>query len=79
MTFTFASQDSKKGQVMSSADWKLDSAELASLFNEKTKAIIFNNPNNPLGKVFTRWVKILGLVQNMFGRCQVGVKQNIYL
>ncbi len=39
---------------MSSADWKLDSAELESLFNPKTKAIIFNNPNNPLGKVFTR-------------------------
>jgi len=40
---------------MSTADWKLDSAELESLFNEKTKAIIFNNPNNPLGKVFTRY------------------------
>ena len=47
-------QESHKGQVMSSADWKLDSAELESLFNPKTKAIIFNNPNNPLGKVFTR-------------------------
>ena len=39
---------------MHSADWKLDSEELKSLFNSKTKAIIFNNPNNPLGKVFTR-------------------------
>jgi len=39
---------------MHSADWKLDSDELKSLFNSKTKAIIFNNPNNPLGKVFTR-------------------------
>lgn len=26
--------------------------ELKSLFNEKTKLIILNNPNNPLGKVF---------------------------
>lgn len=39
---------------MTSADWELDEAELNSLFNEKTKAIIFNNPNNPLGKVFQR-------------------------
>ena len=39
------------GPVTSSADWKLDSEELAKLFNSKTKAIIINNPNNPLGKV----------------------------
>jgi kynurenine--oxoglutarate transaminase/cysteine-S-conjugate beta-lyase/glutamine--phenylpyruvate transaminase len=38
----------------SSASWKLDSAELRSLFNEKTKAIILNTPNNPVGKVFTK-------------------------
>merc|ERR1719225_653269 len=42
------------GEPMTSADWTLDSKELAALFNEKTKAIIFNNPNNPLGKVFQR-------------------------
>jgi len=42
------------GPVTSSADWKLDSEELAKLFNSKTKAIIINNPNNPLGKVFSR-------------------------
>ena len=28
--------------------------ELKSKFSAKTKAIIYNNPNNPLGKVFTR-------------------------
>ena len=28
--------------------------ELRSLFNEKTKAVILNTPNNPLGKVFSR-------------------------
>jgi len=39
---------------MSSSDWKLNSEELNSLFNAKTKAILFNNPNNPLGKVYTR-------------------------
>lgn len=36
---------------MSSADWQLDPAELASKFNEQTKAIVLNSPNNPLGKV----------------------------
>jgi kynurenine--oxoglutarate transaminase/cysteine-S-conjugate beta-lyase/glutamine--phenylpyruvate transaminase len=37
-----------------SANWKLDMNEFAGLFNSKTKAIILNSPNNPLGKVFTR-------------------------
>jgi aminotransferase len=35
-------------------DWHFDEAELAAAFNEKTKAIIINTPNNPTGKVFTR-------------------------
>lgn len=35
-------------------DWHFDSEELASAFNNKTKAIIINTPNNPTGKVFTR-------------------------
>ena len=34
--------------------FQLDPNELSALFNEKTKAIIFNNPNNPLGKVYNR-------------------------
>ncbi|KAF6036560.1 CCBL2 [Bugula neritina] len=38
----------------SSADWKLDPEELSSKFTSKTKLIILNTPNNPLGKVFTR-------------------------
>ena len=38
---------------MSSADWKLDKDELKKVFTPRTKAIIFNNPNNPLGKVFS--------------------------
>lgn len=41
------------GGTSSSADWKLDSEELEKVFTSKTKAIIFNNPNNPLGKVFS--------------------------
>merc|ERR1712223_533276 len=44
----------RNGQSASSKDWTLDSKALAALFNSKTKAIIFNNPNNPLGKVFQR-------------------------
>ena len=39
---------------MISTQFQLDPDELSSLFNEKTKAIIFNNPNNPLGKVYQR-------------------------
>jgi aspartate/methionine/tyrosine aminotransferase len=35
-------------------DWTFDPDELARAFNEKTKAIIINTPNNPTGKVFTR-------------------------
>lgn len=37
-----------------SPDWHYDSKELAAAFNEKTKAIVINTPNNPTGKVFTR-------------------------
>lgn len=35
-------------------DWHFDEAELASAFNNRTKAIIINTPNNPTGKVFSR-------------------------
>lgn len=41
------------GETLSSADFTLDKAELEGLFNAKTKVIILNTPNNPLGKVFT--------------------------
>ena len=34
--------------------WTFDPGELAAAFNNKTKAIILNTPNNPTGKVFTR-------------------------
>ncbi len=34
--------------------WNFDKDELRAAFNEKTKAIIICNPNNPTGKVFTR-------------------------
>jgi len=35
-------------------DWSFDPDELAAAFNERTKAIIINTPNNPTGKVFSR-------------------------
>lgn len=35
-------------------DWRYKPEELAAAFNNKTKAIIINTPNNPTGKVFSR-------------------------
>src|SRR6266567_6793366 len=35
-------------------EWRFDERELRAAFNDKTKAIILNTPNNPTGKVFTR-------------------------
>jgi aspartate/methionine/tyrosine aminotransferase len=35
-------------------DWNFDEKELTHAFNNKTKAIVLNTPNNPTGKVFTR-------------------------
>ena len=35
-------------------DWSFDCEELRAAFNEKTRAVIVCNPNNPTGKVFTR-------------------------
>jgi len=34
-------------------DWTFDPQGLAAAFNERTRAIILNTPNNPTGKVFT--------------------------
>ncbi|KAJ7307970.1 hypothetical protein JRQ81_008468 [Phrynocephalus forsythii] len=42
------------GKLTSSSDWQLDPAELEAKFTSRTKAIILNSPNNPLGKVFSR-------------------------
>jgi len=35
-------------------DWSFDREELAQAFNERTRAVILNTPNNPTGKVFSR-------------------------
>ena len=36
-----------------SQDWALDPDELKAAFSDKTKMVIINNPNNPLGKVYS--------------------------
>ena len=35
-------------------DWSIDEAELRAAFNDRTRAVIVNTPQNPSGKVFTR-------------------------
>lgn len=40
--------------TMHQPDWHFDRAELTASFNNNTKAIIINTPNNPTGKVFNR-------------------------
>ena len=35
-------------------DWTFDAAELEAVFNNHTRAIIINTPNNPTGKVFAK-------------------------
>src|SRR3954452_2428509 len=35
-------------------NWTFDPVSLRNAFNERTRAVIVNTPNNPLGRVFTR-------------------------
>ena len=51
--------------TLSPPDWTFDERELASAFNERTRGIVINRPNNPTGKVFSReeLVVISGLCQ----------------
>ncbi len=39
---------------LSPPNWGFDESELKNAFNDRTKAIIINTPNNPTGKVFSR-------------------------
>jgi aminotransferase len=52
-------------------EWTFDRDELRAAFNEKTKAIIICNPNNPTGKVFTRAEMefVAGLCQEFDALC----------
>jgi len=40
--------------TLNAPDWEFSFEELERTFNEKTKAIIINTPNNPTGKVFSK-------------------------
>ena len=40
--------------TLNAPDWEFSVEELERTFNEKTKAIIINTPNNPTGKVFSK-------------------------
>lgn len=42
------------GQVSHARDWVLDPDELTAAFNERTRLIVINTPQNALGKVYTR-------------------------
>jgi aspartate/methionine/tyrosine aminotransferase len=44
----------RSGSPPGGQDWTFDEAELTAAFNERTRGIIINTPNNPTGKVFTR-------------------------
>ncbi|KAM4696058.1 uncharacterized protein WCC33_014786 [Rhinophrynus dorsalis] len=39
---------------LSSGNWRLDPDELASKISKRTKVLVLNTPNNPLGKVFNK-------------------------
>ncbi|AQZ17785.1 BNA3 (YJL060W) [Zygosaccharomyces parabailii] len=41
-------------RIVQGKDWTIDYEELARAFTDKTKAIILNTPQNPIGKVFTK-------------------------
>ena len=58
-------------------DWRFDEDELAAAFDEKTKALIMNTPNNPTGKVFSRQELefIAGLCQKWDAYC---ISDDIY-
>ncbi len=40
--------------TLNAPEWDFDPDQLAAAFNNRTKAIIINTPNNPTGKVFVR-------------------------
>jgi len=44
---------SPEDPVRPGASWTFDPGELAAAFNNRTRAIIINTPNNPTGKVFS--------------------------
>ncbi len=58
-------------------DWHFDEKELSQAFNEKTKVIVINTPNNPTGKVFSREeLEFIGRLCNKWNA--VAVTDEIY-
>ena len=49
-----AEPQAKIVNVALDGDYRLDPEKLRAAVNPRTKCILFNNPNNPTGKVFTR-------------------------
>lgn len=46
--------NNERSNFMSSSEWHWDERELEAAFTNKTKLIVLNTPNNPLGKVYSR-------------------------
>ncbi len=58
-------------------DWHIDPVELEALFNDKTKLIVINTPQNPIGKVYTR--EELELIANLCQKYNViAVTDEVY-
>jgi len=58
-------------------DWRFDGEELARAFNNRTKAVVINTPNNPTGKVFSREeLEAIGRLCQQWGA--VAVTDEIY-
>ena len=54
LPLTYHCCEKDQTSITSSADWKLNEKDLRAAFNHKTKLIVLNTPNNPLGKVYTK-------------------------
>ena len=58
-------------------DWQFDPEELESAFNNHTRAIIINTPNNPTGKIFNR--EELGFIADLCRKWDVlAITDEIY-
>ncbi len=70
--------------------WRFDEKELRAAFNNKTRAIVINTPNNPTGKVFTRpeldllaglcqqW-DVIAFTDEIYEHILYGEQEHIYL
>jgi aminotransferase len=51
---TIISEAVPRTVALHAPDWTFDVGELSAAFNERTRGIVINTPNNPTGKVFSR-------------------------